>query len=309
VLDALGIVQAHIGGISIGGMVAQQFAAQYPDRALSLILCDTALAIPPASSWYERVLLVREKGIGVIEDTVIARWVTPAFMDAPETQGLRAMLRRTTTDGYAGCAAAIAAADLAVSTAKLSLPVLVMVGGQDLATPVEAAMELYDALFSNGSLPHEIVVISDAAHIPTVEKPDHVTNAILNFFKLQNDDIYEMGLAVRNQVLGAAHVARATAAITDFDRDFQQFITETAWGQVWTRPGLDRRTRSLLTLAITAALGREEEFSLHVRASKNTGTSRADISETLLHTAIYAGVPAANAAFRAAKAIFKEQGA
>ncbi|HXF81932.1 MAG TPA: 4-carboxymuconolactone decarboxylase [bacterium] len=113
---------------------------------------------------------------------------------------------------------------------------------------------------------------------------------------------YATGMEVRRAVLGRAHVARAGAAQTALDADFQRFITETAWGAVWARPDLDRRTRSLVTIAILAALGREE-LRLHLRASRNVGVSPKEIAEVLLHVAIYAGIPAANAAFAAAKAI------
>jgi 4-carboxymuconolactone decarboxylase len=116
-------------------------------------------------------------------------------------------------------------------------------------------------------------------------------------------------MAVRRQVLGNAHVDRATAAVTDLDRDFQAFITRTAWGGVWTRPHFDRRTRSLLTLAVLAALGHQEEFKLHVRASRNTGATPADIAELLIHVSAYAGIPAANSAVRIAKETFKEMDA
>jgi len=112
---------------------------------------------------------------------------------------------------------------------------------------------------------------------------------------------FEVGKKVRSEVLGAEHVARAEAQQTAFDADFQRFITEVAWGTVWARPGLDRRTRSLLTIAILAALGREE-LALHLRASRNVGVTPNDIVEALLHVAVYAGVPAANHAFAMAKA-------
>src|SRR5271167_1065552 len=105
---------------------------------------------------------------------------------------------------------------------------------------------------------------------------------------------YEAGLAIRRRVLGDAHVARSLANATDFDRDYQDFITRYAWGGVWTRPGLDTKTRSLLTIAILAALGREEVLRLHVRATRNTGVSPTEVSEALMHVAIYAGVPAAD---------------
>jgi 4-carboxymuconolactone decarboxylase len=114
------------------------------------------------------------------------------------------------------------------------------------------------------------------------------------------DERYEQGMKVRREVLGDEHVERAQAYTTEFDADFQRFITETAWAGVWARPDLDRRTRSLVTIAILAALGREE-LALHLRASQNIGVDPHEIAEVLLHVAIYAGVPAANAAFALAK--------
>ncbi|HLA24060.1 MAG TPA: 4-carboxymuconolactone decarboxylase [bacterium] len=116
---------------------------------------------------------------------------------------------------------------------------------------------------------------------------------------------YDQGLRVRKEVLGAEHVARAQEQTTAFDADFQRFITETAWGAVWARPDLDRRIRSLVTIGILAALGREE-LALHLRASRNTGASPREIAEVLLHVALYAGIPAANAAFAEAKEILGE---
>ncbi len=114
---------------------------------------------------------------------------------------------------------------------------------------------------------------------------------------------YELGLQVRKEVLGAEHVERSQARTTELDVDFQRFITETAWGALWSRPDLDRRTRSLVTIAILAALGRDE-LALHLRASRNTGADPHEIAEVLMHVAVYAGVPAANAAFAAAKLEF-----
>jgi 3-oxoadipate enol-lactonase/4-carboxymuconolactone decarboxylase len=299
--DALGINQFHLGGISIGGLIAQSFAAAHPGRVASLMLVDTALAIPPAQSWTDRAAKVRAEGIGSIADAVLARWVTQAFMDSPETHGLREMLMRTPAEGYAAAAEAIAAADLAATTSTLKLPALIVVGDQDLATPVASAEALNAAIAGSA-----LVIIENAAHIPTVEKPAEVTAALSAFLTPPITDYFAAGMNVREQVLGEAHVARATANITELDRDFQAFITRTAWGSVWTRPGLDRRTRSLLTIAMMASLGHEEELKLHLRASKNTGATPADIAEALMQVAVYAGVPAANSAFRAAKEIFRE---
>ena len=120
------------------------------------------------------------------------------------------------------------------------------------------------------------------------------------------DDRHATGMRVRRSVLGDAHVDRAQARTTDFDADFQRFITEGAWGSVWARPGLDRRTRSLLVIALMAALGHEEELAMHVRATRNTGATPDDIKEVLLMVAVYAGVPAANTAIRVAKRVYAD---
>ena len=301
VLDALGVGMAHVAGLSIGGMVAQTMAALAPDRVASLILCDTAMAIPPATTWRERAALVRAQGMVAVVEAVMARWVTPGFGQAPAAGGLRAMLLRTDPEGYAAAAEAIAAADLTASTGALTTPALILVGDQDQATPLASA-EAMRAAMQCASLE----VLPGAAHIPTMEVPALVTDAIRRFLEPVVDDFYAAGMVVRKQVLGEAHVARAGAAVTEFDRPFQEFITRTAWGGVWTRPGLDRRMRSLITLALMAGLGHHEEFKLHIRASRNTGATEADIAELLIQVAAYAGIPAANSAVRIAKELFAQ---
>ena len=116
----------------------------------------------------------------------------------------------------------------------------------------------------------------------------------------------KLQMAVRKSVLGERHVEQAEANKTDFDADFQRFITETAWGSVWARPGLERKTRHLLTIAMLAALGKHEELALHVRATRNTGVTRDEVKEVLLQVAVYAGIPAANAAVAVAKRVYAE---
>ena len=121
-------------------------------------------------------------------------------------------------------------------------------------------------------------------------------------------DRYETGMATRRRVLGDAHVDRAEAAKTAFDADFQRFITEGAWGSVWSRPGLTPRERSLVTLALLAALGNHEELAMHIRATARTGATPEDVLEAMLHVAVYAGVPRANHALKIAKESFAEMG-
>ncbi|MGH8872511.1 MAG: 4-carboxymuconolactone decarboxylase [Acidimicrobiia bacterium] len=117
---------------------------------------------------------------------------------------------------------------------------------------------------------------------------------------------YEDGMKVRREVLGDEHVDRAIAATTDLDAGFQRWITESVWGGVWARPGLDRRSRSMITIAILGALN-HEELEMHIRAGRNTAVTPEDISEVLLHVAVYAGVPAANRAFKVAKSVYGEE--
>ena len=120
------------------------------------------------------------------------------------------------------------------------------------------------------------------------------------------DDGFERAMTTRRAVLGEEHVARAQASTTEFTRDFQEFITRYAWGAVWTRPGLERKTRSMLTIAMMASLGRWEEFRLHIRATRNTGVTREEVKEILMQVAVYAGVPAANSAFHHAADVYRE---
>jgi 4-carboxymuconolactone decarboxylase len=113
-------------------------------------------------------------------------------------------------------------------------------------------------------------------------------------------------MKVRKSVLGEEHVQRTEANKTDFDADFQRFITETAWGSIWVRPGLEIKTRQLLAIAMLAALGKHEELALHVRATRNTGVTRGEVKEVLMQVAVYAGIPAANSAFAVAKRVYDE---
>jgi 4-carboxymuconolactone decarboxylase len=122
-----------------------------------------------------------------------------------------------------------------------------------------------------------------------------------------SDDPYEEGMRVRREVLGDEHVDRAIESTTEFTAAFQEFITRNAWGAVWTREGLDRRMRSAITLAVLTALGSEQELAMHVRAARTNGLTPEEISEVLLHTAVYAGVPASNAAFAVAQRVLAEE--
>ncbi len=120
------------------------------------------------------------------------------------------------------------------------------------------------------------------------------------------NDLYEKGMKTRREVLGDAHVDKAEANKTDFDKDFQEYITNSAWGAIWSRPHLTKRERSLITIAILTALGLEEELAMHIRATQNTGATEQDVKEVLMHTGVYAGVPKTNGAMKIAKKIYSD---
>jgi 4-carboxymuconolactone decarboxylase len=120
------------------------------------------------------------------------------------------------------------------------------------------------------------------------------------------NELYEKGMKTRREVLGDAHVDKAEANKTDFDKDFQEYITNSAWGAIWSRPHLTKRERSLITIAILTALGLEEELAMHIRATQNTGATEQDVKEVLLHTGVYAGVPKTNGAMKIAKKIYAD---
>ena len=121
-----------------------------------------------------------------------------------------------------------------------------------------------------------------------------------------SDDQFEKGMTMRKSVLGTEHVARAEANKTEFDADFQRIITEGAWGAIWTRPGLDKKTRHMLTIAMLAAMGKHDELAMHIRATRNTGVTPEEVREVFLQVSVYAGAPAANSAFAIAKRVYKE---
>lgn len=296
-LDALGLARAHVAGLSIGGRIALQLAADFPERVASLLLIGAALEYPDPATWQARIDAVRVEGTQVLADAVMPRWVSQP--DAPSGLGLRTMLLRTDAEGYAGAAAALRDARADEVQGRVRAPTTLLVGELDPASPIAAAEALRDGIPGAG-----LVVLPGMRHIPNYEAAETVTAAMLahlGALAAPAPDPLEAGLAVRRAVLGEAHVARASAALTALDAPFQDYITRNVWGQIWTRPGLSRHTRSLLTLAMMAALGRHEEFVLHVRATRQTGVTPEELAELLLQVGAYAGVPVANHALKLAK--------
>ncbi|WP_372617746.1 alpha/beta fold hydrolase [Falsiroseomonas sp.] len=300
-LDALGVRTAHVVGLSIGGRVALQMAAEAPERVASLVLMDTAAEFAPPEVWQQRIETVLAQGTAALAEVVMPRWVVDASLAS--SRGLRRMLLATDPLGYAGAAAALRDARATELAGRIACPASVIVGERDIATPPALAEALRDMI--PGAT---LTVIPEAAHLPTLERAEPVTAALLGHFAaLAPQPGAEGGLAIRKAVLGEAHVARAQAAATPLDAAFQEWITANVWGGVWARPGLTKHQRSLLCLGMMAALGRHEEFELHVRATRRTGVTADELAEILLQVGAYAGVPAANSALKIARRILSEE--
>jgi 3-oxoadipate enol-lactonase / 4-carboxymuconolactone decarboxylase len=293
-LDRLGIARVAFCGLSLGGAVGMTLAVRAPERLERLVLCCTALEFGPASQWLERAATARTAGMAAIAPAGMERWFTPNA-DPGLVARFEAMLRAQPADGYAACCEAIAALDLRGRLRDLRVPVLTIGGADDPVTP-PAKLDAIRAEIpgSRGA------VIQDARHLVNVEQAARFT-ALLTAFLAEGE-----GMRVRREVLGDAHVDRAIAGITDFTADFQAFITRYAWGEIWTRPGLDRRMRSAITITALVALGHENELAMHVRAGLRNGLTPEEIKEILLHSAVYCGVPAANSAFAIAQRVLEE---
>jgi 3-oxoadipate enol-lactonase/4-carboxymuconolactone decarboxylase len=296
-LDHHHIERVSFCGLSLGGMVGMALASRAPERIDRFVACCTSARLGPPELWKERAELVRTGGMAAVIDAVCARWFSAAFAaaDASTVDEIRAMLAATQPEGYARCCEAIGAMNLLDRLGAIAAPTLVLAAALDPATPPEHGEIIRSAI--PGA---RLVVLPDAAHLANVEQPEAFNRAIVAHLTPEDavlDNPQSRGQRVRREVLGDEHVARARARTTPFTADFQSFITSYAWGGIWARPGLDRRTRSAITIAMLVALGRDEELTMHLKAARRNGVSVAEIAEILLQTAVYCGVPAANHAF------------
>jgi 3-oxoadipate enol-lactonase/4-carboxymuconolactone decarboxylase len=300
-LDRLGIERAHVVGVSLGGMVAMWMAIEHPGRVLRIVPAATAAALPDAG-FAARAQAVRDGGTQAIADAVIERWLTPEARaaDPARTEHMKRWIIDTPDEGYASSCLAIDALDLVGDLPRITAPALVISALRDPAIPPEHQVRIA------AGIPGARLAAVDAAHIPNAELPDQVTALILEH--LVGRDPHGDGMGVRRAVLGDEHVDRAVAGTTAFTASFQDFITRYAWGDVWTRPGLTRRSRSMITLALLCGLKHENELAMHVRAAVRNGLTAEEISEVFLHTAVYAGVPTANSAYKIAQETLAELG-
>jgi 3-oxoadipate enol-lactonase / 4-carboxymuconolactone decarboxylase len=296
----------YYAGDSLGGAVGLQALLDAPDRILAAVLLCTGAKIGTAEGWRERAARVRASGTTVVVNQSVERWFAAGFLEREPQVGGRLLesLRAADPEAYALACEALADFDVRPRLAEIAVPVLAVAGAEDVATQADLLREIADGV-QRGALQ----ILDGVAHLAPAEAPHEVAKLIMKHLDAEEPgvDRYAAGMQVRRQVLGNAHVDRATSATTDFTREFQQLITEYAWGSIWTRPGLDRRSRSMITLTALVARGHHEELAMHVRAARTNGLSVNEIKEVLLQAAIYCGVPDANTAFRIAQAALADE--
>ncbi len=322
-------------GCSVGGAVGLQLLLDAPERVQGAVVVASAPRLGDPQAWRERAELVAAAGTPTQVIDSAQRWFAPGFIDRDAASGdgiatgLLHALQGADRHGYAQVCRALAGFDVSDRLGEIDAPVIAIAGEHDPSVPPQAvrdwAQEIAGARF---------VQAADAAHLVPAEKPAAVAEQILRLTGAEQaadggaacagpadpprgpqaasqgrDDrtaaqAHADGMRVRREVLSDAHVDRSEARKDDFTAEWQDFISRYAWGEIWTRPGLDRPMRSAITLTALIAAGHWGEFEMHVGAALRNGLTREQIKEILLQSAIYLSVPSANNAFSHAKAVF-----
>ncbi|GAA2772262.1 alpha/beta fold hydrolase [Streptomyces showdoensis] len=336
-LDELGVQRFGYAGCALGGAIGLDLALRAPHRVASLALVATSPRFGTADEFRRRGVIVRTNGLEPIARTAPEQWFTPAFAAAqPAIVDWAVQMVRTTDPGcYIAACEALAVFDVREALGRIGVPVLVLVGADDQVTGPAEARTLVA-----GIADAPLAVVPGASHLAPVEQPAAVTELLVGHFAgLAQDtgaltappmppaaapavpagetaaapaeedatprpDPYEHGLTLRREMLGDAHVDEALA--DGFGGDFQSLLTRFAWGEVWSREGLDRRTRSAVTLAALIAGRHHEALADHTRAALRNGLTPDEIREVLLQTAVYCGLPAAESALRVVGRVVEE---
>jgi 3-oxoadipate enol-lactonase / 4-carboxymuconolactone decarboxylase len=304
--DRLQVSQFAFCGLSLGGAIGQWVAAHAPERVTHLVLANTSPQFLPRANWETRIAAVLKGGMSAVVDVAMQRFFSPDTLakQNPHVASIRSVFLGTDPVGYLGCCAALRDMNHIDLLRQIKIPTLVISGDRDVATPWSGHGEILAQKIPGAKALHLA-----AAHLSNLERPCSFATALLEFLLPEPNvktDSLQAGFEVRRAVLGDAHVDKAMATTTEFTREFQELITRFAWGTIWSRPQLNQRTRRLLVLAITASLGRWEEFALHVRAGLASDLELSDLKEVLLQIAVYAGVPAANTGFQIAAELIKK---
>lgn len=297
-LNQLNIETAFFCGLSMGGLIGQYLGINHPQRFKKIVLSNTGAKIGNEERWNSRIETILKKGLEAIVEDTMERWFTDDYrkLNLEKVAATHAMFLRSDVQGYSNCCSAIRDADFRENLQNLEVETLVITGDEDPVTNVEQA----EFLVKN--IPNASIKVLHARHLSATELPFEFAQILITFFV--GESTFQKGMHVRRSVLGNEHVDRANIKINDFNADFQSFITNYAWGEIWTRPGLSKNNRSLITMAMLIALNRPTEFKMHVKAAINNGVTVDEIKEVIMQSALYCGLPAANDALHLAQEIF-----
>jgi 3-oxoadipate enol-lactonase/4-carboxymuconolactone decarboxylase len=301
-VDEAGGGRFHYAGVSLGGAIGIELALRHPERVLSLAIFNSDARIGSPQTWTDRAAQVTAQGTSSLIGATPARWFAADFIarEPAVASGILSDLSETDDASYAFCCGALGGFDRSADVGAIALPTIAVSGSGDPVTTPDAVEHLARAI--PGA---RYVEIPNASHLAAVEKPAEAA-AILADLLASAGDLYSRGMRTRRAVLGDAHVDAAQAKITAETASFQEFITRYAWGDVWSRPELSCRERSIATLASLVTGSHEHEIAMHERAALTNGLSRIEIAEVMLHTALYAGLPPANRALAIARDVFAE---
>jgi 3-oxoadipate enol-lactonase/4-carboxymuconolactone decarboxylase len=299
-LNELKINEAYFCGLSMGGLIGQWLALHHPERIKKIVISNSAAKIGDAERWNSRIATVNQSGTSVIADEMMERWFTDQYRQShpDRVSAIKNAFLSTDPLGYTNNCAAIREADFRQEVKKITIPTLIITGDADPVTTVEHAQYLHSEI--KGSA----LKILPAKHLSATELPEQFAHTMLDF--LVGNSVFEKGMHIRKSVLGATHVENSLNNINAFNEDFQRFISTYAWGEVWSRPGLSKAQRSMITISMLVALNKPVELKMHLRAAIHNGLSVHEIKEILLHSALYCGLPAANEANHLAESVFNE---
>ncbi|WP_245791480.1 bifunctional 3-oxoadipate enol-lactonase/4-carboxymuconolactone decarboxylase PcaDC [Actinacidiphila rubida] len=334
VLDDEGIDSFGYAGCGLGAAIGARLALLRPDRVAALALVSAAARYATADAWRQRGVVVRANGLDRTAQGTPERWFTGAFLATQPaiTEWAVQMVATTDASCYVAACEALAAFDIRDALAGITVPTLVVAGADDTETPPADAR-----LLVAGIPDARLAVVPATGHLAPVEEPAAIGDLLARHFETAWDrtvppapfapapppvpprlpappsaapappDRYAEGLRIRRELVGDAEVDAAVARTETFGAGFDAFATRFGWGEVWTRPGLDRRTRSFLSLGVLTALGRLDDLADHTRAALRNGLTPAEIEEALLHAAVYCGLPAAQAAVNAARPVIEQE--
>lgn len=305
--------QVFFAGVSLGGAVAQRLALRHSDvfDRIAMVCSSPKFGTPDA--WRERADFVAKAGTPAMVERSAKTWFAEGFIEKHPTESTALLhsLQNADRFSYAHASVALSEFDMSDELAQVSVPLLALAGDQDQVSPPEHARAVAAAVQDG-----QTAVLENVGHQGPTEAPQDTARILHAFFSGQRVDqpqgdqtiqeIYDAGMVVRREVLSDAHVDRANANADEFTSDFQEMITRYAWGTIWTRPGLDRKMRSAVTLTAMVAGKYWDELAMHVKAARRNGLTVDEIKEILLQTAIYCSVPAANVAFSVAKEALAE---